>query len=191
VKYRVLALTALVVLVLDQLTKWWIASNLEVGKSFWIIEGFVRLRHTHNTGAAFGIFQDSTGVLSILSLVIISGILIAFVRWGNLSKLSVFAAGLIVGGALGNLVDRVRLGYVVDFIDVYNPHLDIGGTIYTFPVFNVGDSGITIGVILIMIGLLFGKEEQRLAERQSTRDDKPSTTSQSPTSTPNQTHRAG
>jgi signal peptidase II len=82
------------------------------------------------------------------------------VRLGKLSWLSVLAAGLVLGGALGNLVDRVRLGYVVDFIEVYRPQITINNTVYIFPVFNVADSAITVGVILILIGLLFGKSNE-------------------------------
>ena len=92
---------------------------------------------------------------------IITGIVVAFVRLGNPTTMSTLASGLVVGGALGNLVDRVRLGYVVDFVEVYGPHLEFNNTIYTFPVFNVGDSGITVGVILILIGLLFTREESK------------------------------
>jgi signal peptidase II len=147
-----------VVLVLDQLSKLWVSATMQVGDLQTVIDGFVRLRYTHNTGAAFGIFRDATGILSILSLVIITGIVVAFVRLGNPTTMSTLASGLVVGGALGNLVDRVRLGYVVDFVEVYGPHLEFNNTIYTFPVFNVGDSGITVGVILILIGLLFTRE---------------------------------
>src|SRR5215217_4939537 len=156
--FILMGLTALAVLVLDQATKFWISSSMTVGQNIAVIEGFARLRYTQNKGAAFGIFSDATGILSIISLVIIVGILVAFVRLGHPGRLSVLAAGLVVGGALGNLLDRVRLGYVVDFIEVFNPHLQINNTVYTFPVFNVADSAITIGVILILLGLLFTKE---------------------------------
>jgi signal peptidase II len=160
-RFVLLTVVAAVVIVLDQLSKMWVSASMQVGEVQPLVDGFVRLRYTHNTGAAFGMFRDATGILSILSLVIISGIVVAFVRLGNPTTMSTLASGLVVGGALGNLVDRMRLGYVVDFIEVYGPHLEINNTIYTFPVFNVGDSGITVGVILILIGLLFAKEESK------------------------------
>ena len=181
--------TAVVVFILDQLTKWWIQSNMQVGGMISVIDGFGRLRYTHNTGAAFGFLRDASGILSIFAPIVIAGIVVVFVRLGNPTRLSTLAAGLIVGGALGNLIDRIRLGYVVDFIEVYNPHLDLGGTIYTFPVFNVGDSGITIGVILILAGLIFTKDEPETSQQQPTLDDQP--TPPSNTSTPNQSHLAG
>ncbi len=188
-KYRVLAITALVVLVLDQLVKWWIVSTLKLGDTISIIDGFARLRYVQNTGAAFGFLRDATGLLSILSPLVIAGILVAFVRMGNPSRLTTVAAGLIVGGALGNLVDRIRLGYVVDFIEVYGPHLNINNTVYTFPVFNVGDSGITIGVILVLASLIFAKDENKAPQAQPTADDQPTTPPN--TSTSNNTHVAG
>ena len=160
-RFVLLTVVAAVVLVLDQLSKLWVSATMQVGDLQPVIDGFVRLRYTHNTGAAFGIFRDATGILSILSLVIITGIVVGFVRLGNPTTMSTIASGLVVGGALGNLVDRVRLGYVVDFVEVYGPHLEFNNTIYTFPVFNVGDSGITVGVILILIGLLFTREESK------------------------------
>jgi len=152
-----MSLAALLVLVLDQITKLWISNSMQVGQSNSLIEGYIRLRYTQNTGAAFGIFSDSTGILSIVSLVVIVGIVVAFVRLGNPTWLSVLAAGLVLGGALGNLADRVRLGYVVDFVEVFKPQLNLNNVVYTFPVFNAADSAITVGVVLILIGLLFGK----------------------------------
>ena len=187
-RIAIMLTTALVVLVLDQLSKWWITSNLLLGGQVSIIDGFARLRYTHNTGAAVGLFRDASGIISILSPLVIAGIVIVFVRVGHPSRLATFAAGLIVGGALGNLLDRLRLGYVVDFVDVYGPHIDVGGSIYTFPVFNVGDSAITIGVILILGTLLFSKEE-KASQTQPALDDQPSNPPGS--STPNQTHLAG
>ncbi|MEP6775704.1 MAG: signal peptidase II [Chloroflexota bacterium] len=160
-RFLLLTVVAAVVIVLDQLSKLWVATNMQVGDLQPVVNGFVRLRYTHNTGAAFGIFRDATGILTIFSLVIITGIVVAFVRLGSPTTMSTLASGLVVGGALGNLVDRVRLGYVVDFVEVYGPHLEFNNTIYTFPVFNVGDSGITVGVILILIGLLFTREESK------------------------------
>lgn len=190
-KITLMSLTALVVFILDQLTKWWIVSSIQLGGNMAVIDGYIRLRYTQNTGAAFGFLRDGSGILSIVSPIVIASLVIVFVRLGNPTRLSTFAAGLIVGGALGNLIDRIRLGYVVDFIEVYNPHLNLGGNIYTFPVFNVGDSGITIGVILILIGLIFAKEEQPQAQAQteSTLDDQSATPSN--TSASNHTHLAG
>jgi signal peptidase II len=167
-RFVLMSLAALVVLVVDQATKLLISNSLQVGQSSSLIEGYIRLRYTQNTGAAFGIFSDKTGILSIISLVVIVGIVVAFVRLGNPTWLSVLAAGLVLGGALGNLADRVRLGYVVDFIEVFKPQLNLNNVVYTFPVFNAADSAITVGVILILIGLLFGKTGEPATARADT-----------------------
>jgi signal peptidase II len=182
-RFVLMSLAALVVLVVDQVTKLSISNSLQVGQTSSLIEGYVRLRYTQNTGAAFGIFSDRTGILSIVSLVVIVGIVVAFVRLGNPTWLSVLAAGLVLGGALGNLADRVRLGYVVDFIEVFKPQLILNNVVYTFPVFNAADSAITVGVVLILIGLLFGKTGEPSHSRVDT-PAPPAGTDLLPSSTP-------
>lgn len=150
---------AAAVLILDQLSKAWISTNMVSHDIRPIIDGIVRLRYTENTGAAFGLFQGGTGVLSISAIAIIAAIVLSATRMGNRNPMLMLALGLVLGGALGNLTDRLRLGYVRDFIEAYGLRIDLGGTTYTFPVFNVADSAITIGVLLIMAILLFSKPE--------------------------------
>src|SRR6266516_3693907 len=140
-----MALIALAVLLLDQLTKAWIASNMAVHETREIIQGVVRLRYTENTGAAFGFFQGWTGALSIAAATIVVAILLSASRVTNGNRPNMLALGLVLGGALGNLTDRIRLGYVVDFIEIHGLRINLNETVYTFPVFNVADSAITIG----------------------------------------------
>jgi len=154
-----MAVAAGVVLVLDQLTKAWIVSNIASHEPQEIIEGFARLRYTENTGAAFGLFQGWTGVLSILAGVVVVAIIVSAQRVGNGTRTSMLALGLVTGGAIGNLVDRVRLGYVVDFIDVHALRVNFNDTVYSFPVFNVADSAISIGVVLLLLTLFIQKDE--------------------------------
>jgi signal peptidase II len=149
---------ALVVLALDQLSKWWIVANVAGKPPLVLIEGFVRFRYTENRGAAFGFFQGWGGALSIAAIVVVVGFIYSATKMGAHNRLGLFALGLITGGALGNLVDRLRLGYVVDFVDVYGPSITIDYTPYTFPVFNVADSGVTVGAILLIITFLFVRE---------------------------------
>ena len=132
----------LLVILADQLSKIWIRSNLARGQSLFDT-GFFQLIHVHNTGAAFGIFRDHTLTLTIVAFVgIIVILLLVFVlrsRWPFLdSMLLMSAIGLVLGGTIGNLIDRLRLGYVTDFIDFK-----------VWPAFNVADAAVTIGVILI------------------------------------------
>ena len=159
-RFAIMPLVAILVLGLDQAVKAWAIVDLQGQDSLTVIEGFARLRYTQNTGAAFGIFQGGSAFLSVMAVAIILTIIFSANRIGNGSKLSMLALGLVTGGALGNLLDRVRLGYVVDFVDVYGLRAMLGDTVYIFPVFNVADSAITVGVILLMATLIFGKHEQ-------------------------------
>ncbi len=140
-------LTALLVVVADQLSKMWIRSNLVVGQSL-PETGFFRLTHIYNTGAAFGLFRDQSFALTIVALVGIVGLLLyalVFYRHFPLldNRLGRLALGLILGGTVGNLIDRLHLGYVTDFIDVG-----------IWPAFNIADSAIVVGAIILAYSLL-------------------------------------
>ena len=156
-------ITGLVVVVLDQLSKLWIVSNMADQPPQVLIEGFLRLRYTRNTGAAFGVFQGGSAILSLAAVAIVGAIIFSASRMGSANRWSVLSLGLIVGGAIGNLVDRLRLGHVTDFIEMYGPNIRLGDSIYTFPVFNVADSAITVGVILLIATMLFGDIASRKA----------------------------
>jgi len=144
----VLFLIALLVVAADQLSKIWIRSNLPVGQSLFEA-GFFRLTHVHNTGAAFGLFQGQSFLLSIVAMVGIAVFLVyALVIYRGFPLLDNMpnrvALGLVLGGTVGNLIDRLRFGYVIDFIDFG-----------LWPAFNVADSAVTVGVILFAYSLLF------------------------------------
>jgi len=143
----VFSLIALLIVVADQLGKLWIRSNLAVGESVFEL-GFFRLTHVSNTGAAFGIFRGHTLPLTVVSCVGIALLLLyAFLFYRQFPQLDRWLAwtglGLILGGTIGNLIDRLRLGYVTDFVD-----FDF------WPAFNVADSAIVIGVIIFVFSLL-------------------------------------
>ena len=137
---------AIIVLLLDRLAKWAVAGSIPLQNSVVVIPGFFRLTHVENTGAAFGLFADSAaqwkiGALvsfSVLALVVVSALL-----WKNSHSLSTTTIGLslILGGAMGNLWDRMMSGRVVDFLDFY-----VGS--YHWPAFNVADTAIVIGATL-------------------------------------------
>ncbi len=140
---------AVVVIVLDQLTKAWIISGLslqEVGR-IPILPPILNFSWVENTGVSFGLFGggEARWVLTIFSIVVSAGL-----AWWALKadrRLLVAAIGLVMGGALGNVIDRVRFGYVVDFIDFSGTGI--------FPwVFNVADSAITVGVVLLILDSL-------------------------------------
>ncbi|MFC1992345.1 signal peptidase II [Chloroflexota bacterium] len=151
--------TALLVAAADQLSKTWIRSNLALGQSL-PETGFPRLIHAQNTGSAFGLFQGQSSALIIVAIIGIALILIlAFIVYRRSplldSRLGRLALSLILGGAVGNLTDRLRFGSVTDFIDVG-----------FWPVFNVADSAVTVGVIIFAYSLLLlaRAEKQGFAE---------------------------
>ena len=148
-------LTALVI-VLDQLTKWGISSWLTLHQSVPVLPVF-NLTLAHNTGAAFSFLAQSSGwqrwFFIGLAVTISLVLLIWLARLKPHAKLEAAALTLILGGALGNLIDRVHLGYVIDFLDFYvnNHH---------WPAFNVADSAICLGAILLLFDSLRSKSEQ-------------------------------
>jgi len=142
----VFLLIALLIVVADQLSKIWIRSYPEELAIF--ETGFFRIIHTHNTGAAFGLFQGHSFALTVVASVTIAIILLyallIYRRFPILdNRLGKSALGLVLGGAVGNLIDRLRFGYVTDFIDFG-----------VWPTFNIADSAVTVGVIILAYSLL-------------------------------------
>lgn len=136
-------LILVLILVLDQVTKYLASINLLEGQTIPVINGIFHITLVHNTGAAFGLFQAHSGVFVVLSIIVASLILYLNYRWVNKGTLVTCVLALIVGGAIGNLIDRIRLGYVVDFLDFR-----------IWPVFNVADSAISIGTIVLIIYII-------------------------------------
>ena len=148
----ILIFPALLVVVLDQITKLIVAASLPAGAGISVIEGFLNLVHVRNRGMAFGMLQGlSSGfaayLLAAASIIAVFFIIFFASRLTNGSKVGLLSLSLILGGALGNLVDRLRLGEVIDFVDVH-----IGQ--YHWPAFNVADSAITVGTLSVFITYL-------------------------------------
>ncbi|OGO22271.1 MAG: signal peptidase II, partial [Chloroflexi bacterium RBG_16_50_9] len=138
---------ALIVVLVDQLSKTWIRANLHENQSLFDA-GFFQIIRINNTGAAFGIFRGHSPTLAVIaSIGVVAILLLVFVwrhRWSFLDSLLVRAGiGLILGGTIGNLIDRIRLGQVTDFINFK-----------IWPAFNVADSAVTIGVIIIASSII-------------------------------------
>ena len=140
------AVAAAVIIVLDVLTKWLVSHFMVLHQSIPVLGDFGRLTYIRNPGAAFGLFSGSRVSFILISVVAIAIILSLLAREHYRGRLSMVALGMILGGAVGNLVDRIRLGEVVDFID-----LGFGAT--RWPVFNVADMGVTIGVCILAVAL--------------------------------------
>ncbi|MDP2763743.1 MAG: signal peptidase II [Brevundimonas sp.] len=156
---------ALTVIVLDQLSKAWVMGGLdlrEVGHlEVW--PALFNLTWVENRGVSFGLFGDGSArwMLSAFSIAV-AGIL----GWWALKadrRLLITAIGLVMGGAIGNVIDRIRFGYVVDFLDVSGPHFFLGATKINFPwIFNVADSAICIGVILLILDSVRAEREAKV-----------------------------
>jgi signal peptidase II len=149
---------ALAVVLLDRLSKWAVSHAIALHDSMPIIPYFFRLTHVQNRGAAFGIFDESPAPWKLALLIAFSVIALAVVStmlWKNSHQFSLtgIALSLVLGGAMGNLWDRVVSGHVVDFLDFY-----LGS--YHWPAFNVADSAIVIGAILLIGEILFTKNPQ-------------------------------
>ena len=148
------AVVAVVVFVLDRITKIVVESSLAPGSSVDVVGQWIRISHVTNSGAAFGLLPERTTLLSILSVVAVFAIVYYYRRLPADSRLIAATLGMQLGGAFGNLVDRVGQGYVVDFVDVGIP---AGPRFWSF---NVADSSIVVGIIAVT-ALLWWQERQQ------------------------------
>jgi signal peptidase II len=147
------------VVVLDQLTKAWVQRSIGPHESRPVIDGFLSLTHGRNPGIAFGILSEGglplqAQVLTLLGLVAVVALSVYALRIPPGHRLRLVALSLVIGGAVGNLIDRIRHGSVVDFIHVY-------WRTYAWPDFNVADSAISVGVTLLVLEALFSPRGQR------------------------------
>lgn len=152
-EYWLLFTVAAMVIALDQVTKAIVRVNIDYGEQWmpltWLAPYF-RFVNWNNTGAAFGLFQSGGMIFAILAVLISIFIVIYYPQIPKSEKLMRFAIAMQLGGALGNLIDRIRFGPVTDFISVG-----------TFPVFNLADSSITVGVGLLILALWLNERRQK------------------------------
>lgn len=148
---------------LDQWTKWLVRTNIEFGMQ-WLpdslmwLSPYARIVHWYNKGAAFGMFQNGNIVFTILAFIVIGAIIYYYPRVEAGDWTLRLAMGLQLGGAAGNLIDRLRVGQVTDFISVG-----------TFPVFNIADASISVGVAVLLLGVWLNERKEKLnAAQQST-----------------------
>ncbi len=154
-KYRVVACVSVFIILADQITKWLIRTNVALYERIPLLS-FFDITHLRNRGAAFGILNDlpDTFKMPLFVLVLIVAVVVICVFLKNLddhNRVLIYSLSLILGGAVGNSIDRFRLGYVTDFLDFHW----FGDPNYHWPPFNVADSAITIGVILILFDTFF------------------------------------
>ena len=145
-------LIALFVIAIDQISKWLIVKNMEFGTSIPIIDNVLYITSHRNRGAAWGILEGKMWFFYVITVVFVGFIVFYMKKYAKTDKLLGVSLGLILGGAIGNFIDRVFRQEVVDFIHVYIFS-------YNYPVFNIADSALCIGVVLIIIQtLLEGKK---------------------------------
>jgi signal peptidase II len=158
------AAIAAAVVLLDQLAKAWIIATFPLGGQREVIPGLFRLVHTRNRGIAFGLFGASGPVVQTLLLAVVVAV-VAVLVWqlsrSDGDRVAGLGLALVLGGALGNLLDRLLRGEVVDFIDVY---IRLGGHEHEWPSFNVADSCITVGAALVIFAELLAARRSHAAK---------------------------
>jgi signal peptidase II len=159
---RLFLIVAALAVVADQLSKLWIGANRP---RIELLPGFLDLRYTQNTGAIFGLFHTHTEVFIGLGIAGVIIILVFLRYFPPNTTLGVVSFALILSGAVGNLIDRIRLGYVIDFVSLHWRDL------FFWPAFNVADAALTIGILALIYYLyksrVFGKAHERTSKPQS------------------------
>jgi len=161
-KYLWIAIVVLSIVLLDQVTKLWVAASMRLHQSTPVIDGFFNLTYVRNTGAAFSMFADHAAGFRVPFFVVASlvavAVILSFVRHIPASqKLALAGCAFVLGGAVDNLIDRLAYGEVIDFLDVYWRD-------WHWPAFNVADSFITVGVIVLLLRGVLVREEAKPAE---------------------------
>ena len=157
-KYWTIGLIALLIVALDQWTKWLVRTNIPAGGT-WLPESlewlspYARIVHWYNTGAAFGIFKEGGMVFTVLAFIVIGAIIYYYPQVERSDWPLRLAMSMQLGGAIGNLIDRLTMGQVTDFISVG-----------TFPVFNVADASISLGCVVLLLGVWWNERAQKKQE---------------------------
>ncbi len=172
-KYQSIFTIAALIIALDQWTKWLVRINIPAGES-WLpaplqwLSPYARIVHWYNQGASFGMFQQGNMVFTVLAFVVIGVILYYYPKVGPADWPLRLAMSMQLGGAVGNLVDRLIRGRVTDFISVG-----------TFPVFNFADSSITIGCVVLLLGVWWQERASKKEKERSAAEQTSETTSTS------------
>ena len=149
VQWLSLAAIAIAAVVADQVTKHVVAANLRLGEELHVVGPFA-IRHVRNSGIAFGLFSNATPVVIVVTAIAVAWMLVYFARSGARHPVLPVALGLVIGGSVSNLADRVRLGFVTDFLDLRY-----------WPSFNLADSFIVIGVGILLGALVWAEREPK------------------------------
>ena len=140
---------ALIVVILDQLTKWMVVKNMELGERIAIWDPWFGLLSHRNRGAAWGMLEGQMWLFTIVTIGVIIGIIYFYHKEAKGKPFFQVSLMLLLGGAIGNFIDRLYYGEVVDFVDVLIPIMN-----YHFPIFNIADAALTIAVIMLLIAMI-------------------------------------
>jgi signal peptidase II len=157
-----------VIIMLDQWTKWLVRTNIPAGQS-WLpdsllwLSPYARIVHWYNRGAAFGIFQEGSMVFTVLAFIVSAAIIYYYPQVSSQDWPLRLAMSMQLGGAIGNLIDRLTIGHVTDFISVG-----------TFPVFNIADSSISIGCVVLLLGVWWQERNAKKEKIRAATTDQPS-----------------
>lgn len=155
---------AVLIILLDQLTKWLVATKMGIGESIPVWKGVFSITSHRNEGAAFGILQGQMWLFYAITVIVVIGVVYYLQRYGRRQALLGFALALVLGGAIGNFLDRMFRGSVVDFFYF---------RIINYPIFNIADASLVVGVILILIHtLLDGRKEKHRGKGSAERPGK-------------------
>ena len=147
---------AIIAVILDQITKWLVVTNMQEGERISIWDPWLGLLSHRNRGAAWGMLEGQMWIFTIVTLAVIVGILYFYHTEAKGKPLFQFSLMLLLGGAIGNFIDRLFRGEVVDFVDTYIPVIN-----YHFPIFNVADMALTFAVILLFITIIFEERAEK------------------------------
>ena len=167
-KYWGIFTIAALIIALDQWTKWLVRTNIPAGQS-WLpdsllwLSPYARIVHWYNKGAAFGIFQEGSMVFTVLAFIVSAAIIYYYPQVSSQDWPLRLAMSMQLGGAIGNLVDRLTIGHVTDFISVG-----------TFPVFNIADSSISVGCVVLLLGVWWQERNAKKEKLQPPASDQPS-----------------
>lgn len=150
-RYYVLAL---IVIITDQISKWFVVKEMEQSESIVVIKNFFSITSHRNKGAAWGILENQMIFFYIITLVVVIGIIYYMQKYAKENALLAMSLGLLLGGALGNFIDRLFRNEVVDFLDfkIIN---------YNYPIFNIADSALFIGVVILIIYVIIDERKNK------------------------------
>jgi len=148
---------AVIIVILDQLTKWLVLNNMALGERIAVWDPWFGILSHRNRGAAWGMLEGQMWLFFIVTIAVIVGIIYFYHKEAKGNKFLQVSLMVLLGGAIGNFIDRLFLGEVVDFIDILIPVIN-----YHFPIFNIADMALTIAVIMLFIAMLLeGRQEKK------------------------------